>query len=403
MRTGTAELPLHYGTAPRWLFTRMSRLASEIAESVVIEHGTLGLLERLSDPFWFQAVGCVLGFDWHSSGLTTTTCGALKEGIRGREEELGLFVAGGKGATSRKTPSEISARCERLGADAAPLIYASKTSAKVDSAAVQDGYQLYHHVFLFDRDSNWAVIQQGMSVSTHMARRYHWLSTSTASFVCEPHAAVCCDARSEVLNLVALESEAARRAVHEVARRSPQEVAGELCHLPHLTLPRRHPVMATDIDPKRLDGILLKTYQAQPDGFESLLTLSGVGPKTMRALTMVAELIYGAAPSFEDPARYSFAHGGKDGTPYPVDRALYDRTIDLLGRAIRRARFDRGEELSALRRLERAFTGNPLATQARPHTSLGSRSRAAGSGPRRAEATAGGSKETRPLELFSSS
>ena len=403
MRTGTAELPLHHGSAPRWLFTRMSRLAAEIAEAVVIEHGTLGLLERLSDPFWFQAVGCVLGFDWHSSGLTTTTCGALKEGIRGREEELGLFVAGGKGATSRKTPSEISARCERLGADATPLVYASKTSAKVDSAAVQDGYQLYHHVFLFDRDSNWAVVQQGMSDATRMARRYHWLSTGTASFVCEPHAAVCCDARSEVLNLVALESEAARRAVHEVACQPPQEVARELDRLRHLALPRRHPVMLADIDPKRLDGILLRTYQAQPAGFESLLTLSGVGPKTMRALSLVAELIYGATPSFEDPARYSFAHGGKDGTPYPVDRALYDRTIDLLGRAIRRARFNRGEELGALRRLERAFAGTQPAATVRPRATSGPK--AAGRGPGRAEAgvPARGPKRTRQLELFSSS
>ena len=240
-----------------------------------------------------------------------------------------------------------------------------------------------------------------MSDATRMARRYHWLSTGTASFVCEPHAAVCCDARSEVLNLVALESDEARRAVHEVACRPPQEVARELGRLHHLVLPRRHAVTLADIDPQRLDGILLKTYHAQPAGFESLLTLPGVGPKTMRALSLVAELIYGAIPSFKDPARYSFAHGGKDGTPYPVDRALYDRTIDLLGRAIRRARLDRGEELGALRRLERAFAGTQPAAAVRPRaTPLPN---ATGPGRAQAGVAARGSKGARQLELFSSS
>ncbi len=357
MRTGSAELPLHYGAAPRWLFSRMSRLAGEIAEAVILEHGTRGLLERFSDPFWFQALGCVLGFDWHSSGLTTTTCGALKEAVKGREEELGLFVAGGKGATSRKTPSEIVAHCERTGSEPASLVYASKAAAKVDSAAVQDGYQLYHHVFLFDRDANWAVVQQGMSDATRMARRYHWLSTGVRDFVCEPHAAICSDARGATLNLVAQESEGVRRASAEAARRPPGEVMAELLHLRRLDLPRRHAVSLADIDPTRLERILLKTYVAQPTGFEALLSIGGVGAKTVRALSLVSELIYGESPSFEDPARYSFAHGGKDGTPYPVDRVLYDRTIELLGRAIRRAKLDHAEELRALKRLERAFAG----------------------------------------------
>lgn len=355
MKTGTADLPLHYGRAPRWLFSRMKLLAGEIAQVIVLEYGSLGLLERLADPFWFQALGCVLGFDWHSSGLTTTTCGAIKEGIKGQEEDLGLFVAGGKGAVSRKTPTEIAAWGEETGIDPEPLIASSRTAAKVDSAAVQDNYQIYHHVFFFDRKGNWAVVQQGMRAETKMARRYHWLSTALTDFVCEPHTAICCDARAPSLNLVARESEKTRHASARIACQDPQSLVAELTHLKSLSLPRRHEVMLQDIAPSRLKRIFLKTYQAQPDGFEPLLTLPGVGAKTLRALSLIAELVYGAAPSFDDPARYSFAHGGKDGTPYPVDREGYDRSIDLLGRAIRRAKLNKTEELHTFRRLESVF------------------------------------------------
>lgn len=355
MKTGTANLPLHYGSAPRWLFSRMKQLAGEIVQVIVLEYGPAGLLKHLSDPFWFQALGCVLGFDWHSSGLTTTTCGAIKEGVKGQEEELGLFVAGGKGSTSRKTPAEIVAWGERTGIDAEPLVYSSRTAAKVDSAAVQDGYQIYHHVFFFDAEGNWTVVQQGMNIGTKMARRYHWLSMDVKDFVCEPHAAICCDRRALTLNLVARDSEGTRRASAKIARQRPQQLVSELYHLKTLALPRRHDVMLADIDPGRLARIFLKTYQAQPEGFESLLTLKGVGAKTLRALSLISELVYGKPPSFDDPARYSFAHGGKDGTPYPVDRDLYDSSIELLGRAIRRAKLNQTEELRAFKRLERAF------------------------------------------------
>ena len=355
MKTGTADLPLHYGRAPRWLFSRMSRLASEITQVIVLEYGSSGILERLSDPFWFQALGCVLGFDWHSSGLTTTTCGAIKEGIKGQEEELGLFVTGGKGAVSRKTPTEITAWGERTGIDSDPLIVASRTAAKVDSAAVQDGYQIYHHAFFFDQAGDWAVVQQGLCEGTGMARRYHWLSTAVEDFVCEPHTAICCNSRAPTLNLVARESEGTREASAEISCQDPQNLVVKLAHLKTLSLPRRHEVALADINPSRLKRIFLKTYKAQPDAFEPLLTLPGVGAKTLRALSLIAELIYGAPPSFEDPARYSFAHGGKDGTPYPVDREGYDRSIDLLGRAIRRAKLNKIEELRAFRRLEHAF------------------------------------------------
>ncbi len=374
MRIGTADLPLHYGSAPRWLFTRMRALAGKIAEVVVLEYGPSGFLERISDPFWFQALGCVLGFDWHSSGLTTTTCGAIKEGIRGNEEGLGLFVAGGKGATSRKTPMEIAAWGERTGIEADPLIYASRTAAKVDSAAVQDGYQIYHHTFFFDKDGNWAVVQQGMNAVNKMARRYHWISKNVSDFVCEPHAAICCDSRAPSLNLVARESASTRQASAQVACETPARVISELSHLKHITLPKRHAVMLSDIDPKRLSRIFLKTYAAQPRGFEALLTTPGVGAKTLRALSLIAELVYGKPPSFTDPARFSFAHGGKDGTPYPVDRATYDRSIDIISRAIRRAKLGNAEELRALRRLDQAFI--PLAPPLH-----------AGSGPRPPEAS----------------
>ncbi len=334
----------------------MRVLAGKIAAAVVLEYGTTGFLERLSDPYWFQALGCVLGFDWHSSGLTTTTCGAIKEGIKGEEESLGLFVAGGKGATSRKTPVELATWGDRTGIDVEPLIYASRTAAKVDSAAVQDGYAIYHHAFFFDRDGSWAVVQQGMNAATRMARRYHWLSQRVSDFVCEPHAAVCCDVRASSLNLVARDSADARAVSADVARGSPDRIVTELARLKRIELPRRHAVMLADIDPTRLHRIFLKAYTAQPAGFEELLTTPGVGPKTIRALSLIAELVYGAAPSFTDPARFSFAHGGKDGTPYPVDRDVYDRSIAIIARAIRRAKLGNSAELQALRRLERAFT-----------------------------------------------
>ena len=335
----------------------MAKLAGEVAQLVVLEHGSAGLLCRISDPHWFQALGCVLGFDWHSSGLTTTTCGAIKEGIKGIEEELGLFVAGGKGAASRKTPAEIARWGDRVGVDVGPLIDASRTSAKVDSAAVQDGYQIYHHVFLFDGSGGWAVVQQGMNEANGMARRYHWLSRTVDNFVCEPHTAVCCDRRGETLNLVAEASGPARRMSAELSLRAPDDLTGELTRLKRLALPRRHEIILSDIHPDRLERIFVKTYEAQPGSFRELLCLPGVGAKTLRALSLIAELVHGHAPSYEDPARFSFAHGGKDGIPYPVDRPLYDQTVDLLGRAIRRAKLGQTEELRSLCRLDRYFGG----------------------------------------------
>jgi len=351
MKTGIANLPLHYGKAPFWLFQRMKRLAREITLVIIDEFGPEEMLRKLSDPFWFQAFGCILGFDWHSSGLTTTVCGALKEGTRGIEKDIGLFVTGGKGKFSRQTPHQIEEYGNALSLDPQPLVYASRMSAKVDSAAVQDGYQLYHHTFIFTALSNWTVIQQGMNETNRYARRYHWRSDTVQDFVCEPHQAVCCDQRGETLNLVAEESEESRKASTIIACENPDRTASELKKIRELNLPRHHEVLINDINPERLKKILTKTYEKQPDNFEHLLGIEGVGPKTVRSLSLISELIYGAKPSFRDPARFSFAHGGKDGHPYPVDRKNYDLSIEILRKSIRSAKLGEREKIEALKRL----------------------------------------------------
>ena len=339
----------------------MVKLSREVTTHIVAEFGPEEMLRRLSDPFWFQAFGCVLGFDWHSSGVTTTVTGAVKEGIRGLEKDLNFYAGGGKGAVSRRTPSEITAACERLSIDARPLVYASRMSAKVDSAAVQDGYQLYHHAFFFTPSGGWAVVQQGMNDGNGMARRYHWLSTSVKSYVNEPHAAVCgrqapaLSAQSSIegltLNLVASESEAARSSSAELSRQKPEVVLSAIKGMPLLTMPRRHAVLLGDVNPQYLQKILLKTYERAPEDFETLLGTAGVGGRTLRALALVSEIIYGTPASTRDPARFSFAHGGKDGFPYPVDTGTYDKTVEVLRAAVTKAGIDRSERVAALKRL----------------------------------------------------
>jgi len=354
MKTGIAHLPLHHGRAPAWLFSRMKRLAAEISSIIVWEHGTDDFLSRLSDPFWFQAFGCVLGFDWHSSGLTTTVCGALKEGLRQRSRELGLFICGGKGAASRKTPREIMeiGDARLVSADPARLVYSSRMSAKVDSTALQDGYQLYHHCFVFDREGRWAVIQQGMNIDTRWARRYHWLGSAVKDFVCEPHSAICCEHRSEVLNMVARESEGCRKVSAALVGEEPGKVVADFEKARQLKMPLRHSVSLQDIQSKNLRKIMEKTYEQMPPNFEALIGIEGVGPKTVRALSLISELLYGAPASIRDPARFSFAHGGKDGHPYPVNRQEYDKSIQILADAINRAKIERTEKLEAMRRLK---------------------------------------------------
>jgi hypothetical protein len=337
-RTGSASLPLHGGKTPRWLFERMVHLSRAVLWHMTSEYEPEEVLRRLSDPFWFQALGCVLGFDWHSSGVTTTTTGALKEAVRGSEATFGLWVAGGKGRTSRLAPAEIVAACEVTGADGDALVRASKLSAKVDNTAVQSGHQLYHHAFFMTSSGSWAVVQQGMRAEDKTARRFHWLGEEVESFVDEPHAAVCADRRGEeVLNLVAAESAAARTSIVDLAT---------------MELPRRHELIAhADVNPHYVEKVLVRTYENPPEDFESLLGVQGLGPKTLRALALVAELVYGTPASTRDPARFAFAHGGKDGTPFPVDRETYDRTIETMNAALAAPEVDRRERIAALKRL----------------------------------------------------
>jgi hypothetical protein len=357
-RTGIANLPLHYGKAPPWLFNRMVKLAREITITIVSEYGPEEMLRRLSHPFWFQALGCILGFDWHSSGVTTTLCGALKEGVKGLERDLGLFVAGGKGKTSRRTPQEIESWGELSSLDPAPLVYASRMSAKVDSSAVQDGYQLYHHTFLFTNSGLWTVVQQGMNVTNHYARRYHWCGEAVESFINEPHAAILSEARGQALNLVASESNLARGIITDIATgEKPEKIVADLKKIKTLDLPTHHYLSTQDLHPDSLGKILLSTYERRPEDFEGLLGLKGVGAKTIRALSLISELVHGVAPSYRDPARYSFAHGGKDGIPYPVDKKTYGQSIELLRKAIHRTKLGITEKNEAVKRLDRVWRG----------------------------------------------
>jgi hypothetical protein len=329
----------------------MKSLAREITLTIIDAYGTEEMLSRLSDPFWFQAFGCALGFDWHSSGVTTTVCGALKEAMKGMEKELGFFIAGGKGKTSRKTPQEIEEICYQRSVDGTPLIYASRMSAKVDGAAVQDGYQIYHHAFFFTKSGQWAVVQQGMNERNRYARRYHWFSQGVKDFVCEPHWAVCCDQRKEGLNLVAQESENARQSITELSHEKPEFLISQGKRANELYLPEEHPVPMEEIRLERLEKIFVQIYERSPNNFEQLLGIKGVGPQSLRALSLISELIYGIKPSFKDPTRFSFAHGGKDGHPYPVDRKVYDSTIEVLKDAIDRAKVGDREKMEAIRRL----------------------------------------------------
>lgn len=370
MRRSVAHLPLHGGQAPAWLFQRMHRLAGAITQTVVDEYGPTEMLARLADPGWFQAFGCVLGFDWHSSGLTTVTCGAMKEAYRRCGADLGIHVAGGKGGTSRRTPAEIAATADRRSLPGDRLIYASKTAAKVDSAAVQDGYVLYAHTFFFADDASWCVVQQGMSDATGYARRYHWLGRDDLNFVCEPHQGI--DTQLTLggptceLNMVAAEADASRSASVQVARLDPARVLREVDAGPSLFLPRHHDVRTSDIDPRRLERTLRVLNEHAPADFESLLGVPGVGARTVQSLALIAELIHDAPRCTRDPATFSYAHGGKDGHPFPVDRETYDRNIAMLEAAVQRARVDPNEKDRSLRRLaawmRRADNGRTAAT-----------------------------------------
>lgn len=349
MRSGIADLPLHYGSTPVWLFERMKRLVRAVLQVIVAESGPAEFLRRISDPVWFQSLGCVAGFDWHSSGLTTTLCGAVKEAVRGREAELGIFVCGGKGRASRRTPEEIDFHAERFGLDGEMLIQTSRLVAKVDSSGLLDGFQIYHHMFISAKSGEWAVVQQGMNLTTHWARRYHWHSEGLGSFVSEPHKAIVGQPASSVINMVAREADDARQVMVKLAQERPETVLREITRL---KMPEHHPILDSDISRKHLKKVLTSTYEHPPTDFARFLLTPGVGPKTVRALALVAEVIYGAPLSFRDPVTYTFAHGGKDGYPYPVRRVDYDRTISFLEWGVKEAQLGREEKLAALKRLE---------------------------------------------------
>jgi len=351
MKTGIANLPLHYGSAPRWLFEKMTVLAREISLVIVLEYGVGEYLKKLANPHWFQAFGCVLGFDWHSSGLTTTVCGALKEGLKPLQKDLGLFVCGGKGKASRKTPQELQELGQKFSFETKPFVYASKITAKVDNNALQDGYQLYHHTFFATKDGRWAVVQQGMSPNTGWARRYHWLSNNLSDFVNEPHSGIISQKRGSTLNLVASESRINREISTKIARQKPEKITHTLKKIKESTLPARHQLLLSDINPQKLEKIFLKTYEKQPKNFEELLGMPGVGAKTIRALSLISEIIYGEPASTRDPARFSFAHGGKDGSPYPVEEKTYDQSIEFLKKAVNKAKIGYWEKLHILKRL----------------------------------------------------
>src|SRR5437868_1719052 len=329
----------------------MAKLGTGIAGALVLPEGAHGVLRRLAHPFWFQALGCVLGMDWHSSGITTSVLGALKRGLAGREDELGLTVCGGRGRHSRKTPGELIALGDRTGLDGASLARTSRLVAKVDSAAVQDGFSLYLHGFVVARDGSWAVVQQGMKPEARTARRYHWLSETVRSFVEEPHAAIEGEPQGSIVNLTDRRAAASRSAQVELATR-PDELVRELRGIPRLQLPAHHDVRPTDVFLRRVHGTLAAAAEPGPRDFPELLLQRGVGARTVQALAAVAEVVHGAPCRFTDPARFSLAHGGKDGHPFPVPLRVYDRTISVLKQAVAAARLGRTEKLDAIRRLD---------------------------------------------------
>ncbi len=342
-KTGVATFGLDYGRCPTWLFAKMKRLARLLTEAIVCEYSPTEFLRRMSDPFFFQSFGTLLAFDWDASGLTTTTTAAIKEALRGTERSLGIFVAGGKGKTSLKTPADIEDFSQRFSFNPQPLIYSSKMSAKVDNSAIQDGFQLYHHAFFFDHRGSWAVVQQGMNETTKKARRYHWFSSNVSDFVEEPHTGITNPQKKATLNLTARESRGTRTTSVELVN-EPKTITADLKILDYVNLP---------FDRRRLEKTLRLTAERQPENFEALLAIRGVGPKTLRALSLISEIVYGAKPSYRDPARYAYAHGGKDGIPYFVDRATYDQSINVLERAVRQAKLGSLERQKAFKKLDR--------------------------------------------------
>ena len=370
-RTGHADLPLHIGTVPVWLADRMRDLGTLIVESLLIQYGKKEVLRRLSDPLWFQSLGAVLGMDWHSSGITTSVMYALKRGINARAREFGLCVCGGRGKYSRKTPDELLYLADATGMDGDNLVRTSKLVAKVDSTAVQDGFQLYMHNFVLSDEGDWTVVQQGMNAQTKTARRYHWSSENLKSFVETPHTGITGEQQEYILNLTDSEAKKTRSGILVLSKENPDKVMKEVALIKdcaekekgtilkdmgterNIILPAHHEVRAEDVDLKRLGGVLATAYASDPSDFESLLLTPGLGPRTLQSLTLVSEIINGTPSRFKDPARYSFAHGGKDGHPFPVPLKVYDESIRVLGSAIERSKLGYKDKSDCINRLHK--------------------------------------------------
>ena len=393
-RSGYADLPLHTGTVPKWLADRMMRLGTLIIEALVLKYGKKEVLIRLSDPLWFQSLGAVLGMDWHSSGITTSVMYALKRGLNRRAKELGIVVCGGRGKYSRRTPEELQILADMTGMDGNKLINCSRLAAKVDGTALQDGFQLYQHNFILSDQGDWTVVQQGMNASEKKARRYHWSSEKLRSFVENPHTGITGENQGLILNLTDINASSTRSKILSLTHENPDRIirevkkmgGGESLQLElfddaeknknppssrnnlsnewqktqilikndrNLVMPSHHEIRAEDVDLKRLGAVLATAYESENADFESLLLTPGLGPRTLQSLTLVSEVIYGTPSRFTDPARFSFAHGGKDGHPFPVTTKIYDESIRILGESIEESKMGYSEKSECLARLEK--------------------------------------------------
>jgi hypothetical protein len=349
-RSGTADLPLHGGRVPPWLAERMTKLGTAITEAIIHDYGTSAFLARLSDPFWFQALGAVMGMDWHSSGITTSVMGALKRGLAPQADELGLYICGGRGRFSRNTPQELRSIAERRGFDGEALVRTSRLTARVDNNAIADGFQIYLHSFVVTAKGEWAVVQQGLNDRSGMARRYHWHSASVRDFVAEPHTGIVGENQGTIMNLVDTQAKPAQSALLEIAREKPERT---LDAARHLRMPDHHDVRAGNLDLKRLGAVLAVAYERDLHHFAELLLLENLGPRTLQSLALIAEVVHGAPSRFSDPARFSFAHGGKDRHPFPVPLKTYDKSLAFLRTSLHTAKLEGKHKLDGLRRLDR--------------------------------------------------
>jgi uncharacterized protein len=349
-RSGVADLPLHGGRVPPWLATRMVTLGTAISESVLYHYGRSALLSRLSDPFWFQALGSVMGMDWHSSGITTSVMGALKKGLNPKSHELGIYICGGRGRQSRNTPDELRGIAQRTSLDGDALVRTSRLTARIDNNAVADGFQIYLHSFVLSSDGEWAIVQQGMNEATRLARRYHWHSVNVRDFTADPHTAIVGEHTGTIMNLVDGHARPAQAALLTIARDDP---ARTLAEVRRLQMPQRHDVRAADVNEKRLGAVLALAHERDLQDFASFLLLEQLGPRTLQSLALIAEVVHGTPVRFEDPARFAFAHGGKDGHPFPVPLRVYDESIAVLRRALDAAKVGHSEKLGGMSRLDR--------------------------------------------------